>query len=297
MQFIQCFSLFFIFFIGFTNSKGLIPSKVLRTLSTFPYITPKSENQEKYGNILRDLKNKILIVTGPAGSGKTKIACDYAINQLLAKNTTKIILTRPVVSVEKENLGFLPGSIGQKMDPWTRPIFDIFQEYLSMKEIQTLIENGYIEISPLGFMRGRTFQNCIIIADEMQNSTPKQMLMLLTRIGKGTKMIITGDAQQSDLGEGVNGLTDFSMKLKEKLGAEGIGMIEMKEEDVVREEVVKEVLRLYATVTPQQPLESSLISHESSSNEEIIVNKRPSNNSLDDCAIIPLHLYNRVKGQ
>jgi phosphate starvation-inducible protein PhoH and related proteins len=276
--------LVFILFLthDFTMSKRNV-SSLLRSRTTFPLIHHKTKNQGLYKNLLCNEKNRILLVTGPAGSGKTKMACDYAINQLLAKNVTKIILTRPVVSVERENLGFLPGSIGQKMDPWTRPLFDIFQEYLSMKEIHSLVESGNIEISPLGFMRGRTFQNSIVIADEMQNSTPNQMLMLLTRIGKGTKMIITGDAQQSDLGVESNGLTDFSIKLKSQSFTESIGMVEMNDEDIVREAVVKEVLELYTSKT-------SVENNTTSSKEE----KRSSSGLLEDCAIIPLHLYKAI---
>jgi phosphate starvation-inducible PhoH-like protein len=285
MQIYRHFLVLLLSTFDFTTGKRIgFPS-----LTTIPLVNPRSKNQELYKFFLCDKRNKLLLVTGPAGSGKTKMACDYAINQLLAKNVTKIIITRPVVSVEKENLGFLPGSIGQKMDPWTRPIFDIFQEYLSMKEIHSLVENGHIEISPLGFMRGRTFSNSIVIADEMQNSTPNQMLMLLTRIGKGTKMIITGDVLQSDLGENsMNGLVDFSLKLKRQPFTESLGIIEMDEEDIVREEVVKEILNLY------RPKPSIEIKTTNSTIPTIPTIQRSNNENLQDCALIPLHLYKNL---
>lgn len=211
--------------------------------------TPMTNNQSIYKNMLDNEFIKILLVTGPAGTGKTKLVCDYAINQFL-KNQKKIIITRPIITVENENLGFIPGTINDKMDPWTRPIFDIFQEYLSKDEIKNYIAYGYIETSPLGFMRGRTFHNSIIIADEMQNSTPKQMLMLLTRIGHNSKLIITGDNDQSDLGM-KNGLNDLSYKLETfskhyNLESKGIGIVTMDENDIVRDEIVKVVLDIYS---------------------------------------------------
>ena len=142
---------------------------------------------------------KIVLGMGPAGTGKTFIACHTAVEQLKSTKIEKIIITRPIVSVE-ENMGFLPGSINEKMDPFTRPIFDVLSSSYDKKEIQLLIKKNIIEISPLGFMRGRTFDNAFIIADEMQNSSPNQMKMLLTRIGENSKLVITGDLEQSDYG-------------------------------------------------------------------------------------------------
>ena len=128
-------------------------------------------------------------IIGKAGSGKTLLACQVALDMFFKKMVNKIIITRPLVTVE-EDLGFLPGNIVKKMDPWTRPIFDLFSEHYSKAEVDNLLLNGIIEISPLAFMRGRTFKRCIIIADEMQNSSPNQMKMLTTRIGINTRMII-----------------------------------------------------------------------------------------------------------
>ena len=170
---------------------------------------PKTYNQYKYFTALNKNEDNIVVVTGPAGTGKTLIACNTAINNLKSNKIEKIIITRPVVSVEEE-IGFLPGNLNKKMEPWTKPIFDIFEENYSKKNINNMMLNGQIEISPLAFMRGRTFKNSIIIADEMQNSTPNQMFMLLTRIGDKSKMIITGDPLQSVNKN--NGLVDIITK-------------------------------------------------------------------------------------
>lgn len=167
------------------------------TTSSHKY-TPKTYNQQLYAKYLSDENTKIVVATGAAGTGKTLLACQEAIHQLQQSAIQKIILTRPLVSVDEESLGYLPGTLENKMDPWTRPIFDIFHEYYSKQEVEKMIYNGIIEISPLAYMRGRTFKNSWIIADEMQNSSPTQMLMMTTRLGIGSKLIITGDLQQSD---------------------------------------------------------------------------------------------------
>jgi phosphate starvation-inducible PhoH-like protein len=187
---------------------GFLPQ--MKTLS--PLYKPKNINQDKYMNYLNDPETKIVFVVGPAGTGKTLLACSTAIYQLKTGNINKIIITRPMVTVE-EDLGFLPGNIQKKMDPWTRPIFDIFGEYFSQTEINKMVLDNVIEISPLAYMRGRTFKNAFIIADEMQNSSPNQMMMLTTRIGIGSKMVITGDLNQSDKGMN-SGLSDFLDKFK-----------------------------------------------------------------------------------
>ena len=187
---------------------GFLPP--MKTLS--PLYKAKNVNQDRYMNYLNDPKTKIVFVVGPAGTGKTLLACSTAIYQLKTGNINKIIITRPMVTVE-EDLGFLPGNIQKKMDPWTRPIFDIFGEYFSQAEINKMVLDNVIEISPLAYMRGRTFKNAFIIADEMQNSSPNQMMMLTTRIGLGSKMVITGDLNQSDKGMN-SGLSDFLGKFK-----------------------------------------------------------------------------------
>ena len=174
------------------------------------FYNPKSFNQKQYVELLNNPSNDLIVAIGPAGCGKTMFACLKAIESLKKNTVNKIIVTRPVVPVE-EDIGFLPGNIIKKMDPWTRPIFDIFLEYYTQNELTQMLNNGIIEISPLAYMRGRTFKNAFIIADEMQNSSPNQMLMLSTRIGINSRMVITGDLQQSDkLIE--NGLKDFIAK-------------------------------------------------------------------------------------
>jgi phosphate starvation-inducible PhoH-like protein len=205
--------------------------------------TPKSVNQKKYLNFLDDESNKIIISTGPAGTGKTLFACQKAITQMKSEDINKIIITRPAVTVE-EDIGFLPGNIVKKMEPWTKPIFDIFLEYYSKTELDNMINNGKIEICPLAFMRGRTFKHSFIIADEMQNSSPNQMKMLATRLGTNTRMVITGDLNQSDITK-ENGLHDFISKFEEYNDTELIKFIKLESHDIERSEIVKKVIDIY----------------------------------------------------
>lgn len=155
------------------------------------------------------------------------------------------MVTRPAVSAD-EDLGFLPGTLEEKMAPWTRPIFDVFREYFNAKEIEGMIQEGVIEISPLAYMRGRTFKNAFILADEMQNTTPNQMKMLLTRIGEGSKMVVTGDLKQADrLTQ--NGLLEF-VNLMEKRNLSRIDVARFNSNDIERHEAVKEVLDIYGDI-------------------------------------------------
>ena len=174
-------------------------------------------------------------------------ACLKAINLLKNGKISKIVITRPVVTADEE-IGFLPGNIVTKMDPWTKPIFDLFLETYSKVELDSLIRDNIIEICPLAFMRGRTFKNAFIIADEMQNSSPNQMKMLLTRIGKRTNMVVTGDLQQSDIPK-ENGLNDIVSKFKTFNHANNettqIEIIELNNMDIERSDVVKKVIQIY----------------------------------------------------
>lgn len=212
-------------------------------------VLPKGENQNLYVDHLSNPEIKIVFGIGPAGCGKTLFACHAAVDSLLNGQSDKIVITRPLVSADEE-LGFLPGSILQKMDPWTRPIFDILGEFYTATQIRDMMESGVIEISPLAYMRGRTFKKSFIIADEMQNSTPNQMLMMLTRVGEDTRLAVTGDLMQSDLKPGIkNGLADFIEKYnynQNNQNTEGsIRYVEMGSTDVQRSEVVAKVLDIY----------------------------------------------------
>lgn len=208
------------------------------------FTRPKTRSQEIYTSMLRSKSKKIVIATGPAGTGKTMFATEFAVRNFLLGKCERIVFTRPSVSVDEE-LGFLPGTLEDKMAPWIRPIYDILYQFMSPKEVVELMEDKVIEIAPLGFMRGRTFKNCWIVADEMQNSTISQMKMLLTRIGENSRLTITGDLDQHDKPTGQNGLEDFLDKFKGKRSS-SIGSFEFDKSDIQREEVVKEVLDIYA---------------------------------------------------
>lgn len=210
-------------------------------------LVPRSINQQQYVNALKNDETKIIIVTGPAGTGKTLFACKTGINLLKSGELKKIVITRPLVTVEEE-LGFLPGNIEKKMNPWMRPVLDIFLDYYSRKEIDQMFNENIIEISPLAFMRGRTFTDTFIIADEMQNSSPNQMQMLTTRIGKGSRLVISGDLQQSDRMTN-NGLKDIVDKMNvyyhTNRQSSLIDLISFDLCDVQRSKIVKHVLDIY----------------------------------------------------
>ena len=168
-----------------------------------------------------------------------------AVKALKDQTIDRIIVTRPAVGVDDEKHGFLPGSLEEKMEPWTKPIFDVVREYYNAKQIQTMIAEGVIEISPLAFMRGRTFKNAFVIADEMQNATPGQMKMLLTRIGDDSRMAITGDIAQTDRQEHENGLMDFQKLYAQYSGSKYISVCAFDHFDIERHPAVAEVLDIY----------------------------------------------------
>ena len=199
---------------------------------------PKTPGQCKYMLALRSPK-PIVVGTGPAGSGKTMLACHVALEHVSRFQRPRIVLTRPIVTAD-EDMGYLPGDMDQKMEPWTRPMYDIFEQSMTHTQM-----DRFITVEPLGYMRGRTFTDTLIIADEMQNSTPNQMKMLLTRIGEGTKLIVTGDLEQSDLGKD-NGLENLIYKMQcQEL--EYITHVEMGDADIVRHPAVKEILKVLNT--------------------------------------------------
>jgi len=202
----------------------------------------RSPNQQTYLQKLQDETKSIVLAIGPAGTGKTMLAVQNGIKQFQEGLVDKIIVTRPAVSVD-EDLGFLPGTLNEKMAPWTRPIFDVLGEYYQTKDIAKMLEEGVIEISPLAYMRGRTFKNAYIIADEMQNATINQMKMLLTRLGEGSKMVVTGDLAQADRVND-NGLVNFCSLLTSKT-LKHIDIVQFDHKDIERHNAVKEVLSLY----------------------------------------------------
>jgi phosphate starvation-inducible PhoH-like protein len=199
-------------------------------------VSPRSIAQRRYLDLLQS-SVPIVIGTGPAGTGKTLLACHAGAKALIKGQVGRLILTRPAVSVDEQH-GFLPGTLEKKMEPWTRPMFDCLGKYISPKEIK-----NYVEICPLAYMRGRTFENAWIIGDEMQNSTPAQMKMLLTRLGEGSKMVVTGDVQQHDRGFEENGLSDLTRRVFTV--SDYIHHVEFTDEDVVRHPAIREILSMY----------------------------------------------------
>ena len=206
-------------------------------------ILPRNKNQEQYVLKLLDESKDIVFGVGPAGTGKTLLAVQVAVKMFKEGKIDRIVVTRPAVSAD-EDLGFLPGTLEQKMAPWTRPIFDVLREYFDARQIEGMIEEGIIEIAPLAYMRGRTFKDAFILADEMQNATPNQMKMLLTRLGEGSMMAVTGDLAQADrLKE--NGLIDFTKLLESAKNTEHLDVVHFEQGDIERHNAVKEVLQIY----------------------------------------------------
>tara|TARA_B100001559_G_C16471392_1_gene609179 strand:+ start:133 stop:1143 length:1011 start_codon:yes stop_codon:yes gene_type:complete len=203
-------------------------------------IKPRSKKQLEYFNLVKE--KQMVFCCGPAGTGKTYLAVAYAVSMLKSGEIEKIILTRPAVEAG-ERLGFLPGDIKEKIDPYLRPIYDALNDMLSFSEVIKKIESGFIEIAPLAFMRGRTLSNAFIILDESQNTTAVQMKMFLTRLGENSKMIITGDLSQVDLPSGTkSGLRESINILK---NVDEIGFLEFTDNDVVRNPLVSKIVKNY----------------------------------------------------
>lgn len=206
-------------------------------------VVPRNVTQDNLLASLEHTNTAITFAVGPAGTGKTFITTKKAIQSLSSGMVSKVIITRPAISVDEQH-GFLPGTLQDKMAPWTRPIIDIFEEHFSPSHIENMIDANIIEIAPLAYMRGRTFKHAFIIADEMQNATREQMKMLLTRIGTGSQMVITGDLRQHDRGFGDNGLKDFLERLRER-ESDYIKVIQFTSKDVERHPAVVEILGVY----------------------------------------------------
>ena len=208
-------------------------------------LVPRTRNQEQLVLALQNPDAHIVVTVGPAGTGKTYLAMQAAVKALKEGDCERIVMTRPAVGVEDERHGFLPGNLVAKMEPWTRPLLDVMREYYRPQDIAAMIEDQVIEIAPLAFMRGRTFKNSWIIADEMQNATPAQAKMLMTRIGTNSKIVITGDVEQADRHSGMNGLLDLCARLQ-SMPTEGIAVCALEARDVQRHRIIGSVLELYA---------------------------------------------------
>lgn len=208
-------------------------------------LRPRTQAQERLVLDLLDTHAHIVLALGPAGTGKSYLAMLAAMRDLRAGRCERIVLTRPAVTVEDEHHGFLPGDLIRKMEPWTRPLLDIMKEYYHPREVMRMIEDDVIEISPLAYMRGRTFKHAWIVADEMQNATPNQVKMLLTRIGAGTRMVLTGDVEQTDRARADNGLLDLAGRL-ERYPHDGIRLCCLGRHDIQRHPIIDSVLRIYS---------------------------------------------------
>ena len=219
---------------------GDLKSKVLARAHSGKAISPKTEGQRSFIEAME--KKTIVFAVGPAGTGKTYLAVAYAVSMLKKGEIHRIILTRPAVEAG-ESLGFLPGDLKEKVDPYLRPLYDALHDLMGAETTEKLIEKGTIEIAPLAYMRGRTLDDAVIILDEAQNTTPAQMKMFLTRLGFQSRMIITGDVTQVDLPKSQrSGLMDAVGLLK---GIEEIGVLQLSSDDVVRHPLVQKIIDRY----------------------------------------------------
>lgn len=200
----------------------------------------KTVGQKKYVDLLK--KKTITFGVGPAGTGKTYLAVAVAVNAFKAKQVDKIILTRPAVEAG-EKLGFLPGDLQEKVNPYLRPLYDALQEMLGAETFAKMMERGTIEIAPLAYMRGRTLNNAYVILDEAQNTTREQIKMFLTRLGEGSKMIVTGDLTQIDLPKGINSGLKHAVRILKDI--DDIGIIRLTDKDVVRHPLVQQIVKAY----------------------------------------------------
>jgi phosphate starvation-inducible PhoH-like protein len=294
-----------------TNKRNTPATKSTKSI----VLTPKTLNQETYISLLTDQSKPIIFAAGPAGTGKTMLAVLAGLRAYRDGQVKKLVLTRPAVSVEDEQHGFLPGDLVSKMEPWTRPIIDVVSEYYSPKEITRMIDEQIIEISPLAFMRGRNFKDSWIIADEMQNATPSQLKMLLTRLSDGSKIVITGDLNQTDIVNN-NGLADLINRLKlyqrniDHNITETINIVEFQKMDIERSDVVKKIIDIYdfnyikksnETKSVTMPLlqetnnfrDTTITSNNTcnivSANNSTIIKSNKYNVISNDAALIPKH--------
>jgi len=225
---------------------GLVkPSPAISVYSPKKTVEPTTSGQAKYIEMM--MRKDLIFCTGPAGTGKTYLAVAAAVEMLKKKQIRKIVLARPAVEAG-EKLGFLPGDIQAKVNPYLRPLFDALEDMMNFTQMKKFMELDIIEIIPLAFMRGRTLNEAVIICDEAQNTSPMQMLMVLTRLGHGSKMIVTGDITQIDLGQGQkSGMVEAIKTLKR---IRGIGIVELTQKDIVRHRLVQNIVRAYKKKSP-----------------------------------------------
>ncbi len=209
-------------------------------------IRPKSLGQKRYVEAIA--KNIITFGIGPAGTGKSWLAVAMAVKALRSKEVNRIILTRPAVEAG-ERLGFLPGDLMAKVDPYLRPLYDALHDLMDMDSVEQLVEEGPVEVAPLAFMRGRTLNNAFVILDEAQNTTPEQMKMFLTRIGFGSRVVVTGDSTQVDVQNGRQSLHHLETLLGE---IEGISFVHLTSKDVVRHRIVQDIVDAYNNKSPKE---------------------------------------------
>ena len=204
-------------------------------------VWPKTKNQKEFINALAS--NQIIFASGPAGTGKTFLAVAYALEEVLSGRKNKIVMTRPVVEAG-ESLGFLPGDLSQKLNPYLRPLYDAMDVLLNPQQIKRLEENGTIEIAPLAYMRGRSLNNSVVILDEAQNTTSGQMRMFLTRIGESSTAVITGDPTQIDLPKKSD--SGFTEAMNILSGIESLSVVRFSHRDTVRSRIVREIVKAYS---------------------------------------------------
>jgi phosphate starvation-inducible PhoH-like protein len=215
-------------------------------------VTPKNASQRRYMEEIE--KHDMMFAVGPGGTGKTYIAVAMAVSALLTKQVNRIILARPAVEAG-ERLGFLPGTLQQKIDPYMRPLYDALYDMLDADKLDRFLEKGIIEVAPLAFMRGRTLNDSFVILDEAQNTTSEQMKMFLTRLGFNSKAVVTGDVTQIDLPAGKKSGLVEALEVCGKI--EGIGIAQFNEKDVVRHNLVQQIIRAYEEYDGSQPHRSS----------------------------------------
>ena len=214
-------------------------------VANFKPLKPKNLKQKVYFDKLNK-PTPVVIATGCSGTGKTTIATYVGIQKLMDGEIEKLIITRPTVSVGPDDLGFLPGNLNMKLEPWMRPVYDALNKSLPTSKIEKMMKDKVIELAPLGFLRGCTFSDSWVICDEAQNMTRSQMLMMVTRIGKNSKLVITGDPKQYDRGYDDNGLSDILYRLQGCVNTDFVDVVEFDENDVERHPAIPYFLHLYS---------------------------------------------------